>query len=226
MVICKKKEKNKKEDDKKEDGEVWGIQTIDPETKLRIASVVGKRTKEEAKTLINQVKKRSDGKSPLFTSDGTDIYKDAILSSYNKKEVKYAQVIKKKKKKGKVIRVGTKVVLGDKKEIEEILRNSIYSTTINTSFIERDILSVRQSISKCVRKTLSFAKLKCELQAHLDLYDAYFNFVRPHISLRHRIEYKKWKNRTPAMAARITDHIFSLNELLSYKIVQGYFDTS
>lgn len=186
--------------------------------------MVGKRTKEEAKTLINQVKKKSNGKAPLFISDGTDIYKDALLSSYNKKEVKYAKVIKEKKK-GRVIKIRREVILGDKKEIDEILKNSIFSKSINTSFVERNTLSIRQSVSRFVRKALSFSKSECELRDHVILYDGYFNFVKPHEALKVKIK-NRWMKRTPAMAAGKTSHVFSLSELLSYKIVQGYFDTS
>ena len=67
------------------------------------------------------------------------------------------------------------------------------------------------------------AKKDYYLQRHLDLEDAVFNFVRPHQALRvilpQPIHARKWQQRTPAMAAGLTDHIWTLEELLSYRIL-------
>jgi hypothetical protein len=76
-----------------------------------------------------------------------------------------------------------------------------------------------------VRKTLSHSKTDYYLQRHLDLEDAIFNFVRPHqalhVPLARPIHSRKWQQRTPAMAAGLTDHIWTLEELLSYRIPLG-----
>jgi hypothetical protein len=76
-----------------------------------------------------------------------------------------------------------------------------------------------------VRKALSHSKKDYYLQRHLDLEDAMFNFVRPpqalHVPLARPIHSRKWQQRTPAMAAGLTDHIWTLEELLSYRIPSG-----
>jgi len=73
-----------------------------------------------------------------------------------------------------------------------------------------------------VRKTLSHSKQRYVLRRHLALEEAVFNFVRPHQALRIAVPqltpWRKWQHRTPAMAAELTDHIWSLEELLSYRV--------
>jgi hypothetical protein len=73
-----------------------------------------------------------------------------------------------------------------------------------------------------VRKTLSHSKKSYFLRQHLELEDAFFNFVRPHQALRIALPQptlgRKWQRRTPAMAAGLTDHIWTLEELLSYRV--------
>ena len=91
---------------------------------------------------------------------------------------------------------------------------------INTAYVERDNLTSRQSNGRLVRKTLSHSKRKDYLQFHIDFEDAIYNFVRPHSGLRLRLRRpgphgRLWTARTPAMAAGLTDHIWSLDELLS-----------
>ena len=85
---------------------------------------------------------------------------------------------------------------------------------INTSYVERDNLTSRQSNSRLVRQALSHSKKDSYLQRHLDLEDAIFNFVRPHQALRVPLSRpshsRKWQQRTPAMAAGLTDHIWTL----------------
>jgi hypothetical protein len=92
------------------------------------------------------------------------------------------------------------------------------------AYIERDNLTSRQSNGRLVRKTLSFSKTKHYLQRQLDLEDALYNFVRPHQALRlkcltPRAHGHLWEERTPAMAAGLTDHIWTLEELLSYRLL-------
>ena len=84
------------------------------------------------------------------------------------------------------------------------------------------VWAVDPSIGRLVRQTLSHSKKSSFLRRHLALEDAVFNFVRPHQALRIAIPQptlgRKWQQRTPAMAAELTDHIWSLEELLSYRV--------
>lgn len=115
------------------------------------------------------------------------------------------------------------ILFGSEDDIVEILEVDGCGSQINTSYVERDNLTSRQSNGRLVRKTLSHSKKKEYLQRHLDLEDAIYNFVRPHSALKVKLRKptargRRWKQKTPAMAAGLTDHIWSLEELLSYRL--------
>jgi len=132
-------------------------------------------------------------------------------------DLRYAQVDKHREG-GRVVEVCRRIIFGSAEVITEILGDK----QINTSYVERDNLTSRQSNGRLIRKTLSYSKKNYYLQRHLDLEDAVFNFVRPHQALRlilpRPIPGRKWHQRTPAMAAGLTDHKWTLEELLLYRI--------
>ncbi len=91
---------------------------------------------------------------------------------------------------------------------------------INTSYIERDNLTLRQELRRLTRKTIGFSKNRRQLQHALHFIDAHDNFVKPHSSLRLRGtsgEPRRCLARTPVMAAKISDHVWTLEELLCFK---------
>jgi len=95
-----------------------------------------------------------------------------------------------------------------------------YCGQINTAYIERDNLTLRQELHRLTRKTLGFSKNLRELQHALDFIEAHDNFIKPHRSLRQKALCKGnpvWIPRTPAMAAGISRHIWTLEELLCHK---------
>ena len=123
---------------------------------------------------------------------------------------------------GRVVLVTTQVVYGSLKEVLACLKP--LKQTINTSFVERMNLTLRHLLSRLHRRSLWFSKRREYLACHLHLALAYYHFVRYHSSLRVRLSHpiptrgngspKKWEQRTPAMAAGLTDHAWSLEELL------------
>jgi hypothetical protein len=130
--------------------------------------------------------------------------------------------------------VKTKVIFGKPEAIAAQLANSSVSDTVNTSFVERDNLSQRQSNRRLTRRTNGFSKEIIWFEKQLWLSTAYYHFVLPHHSLRQRLEtpeptrgtgsLKKWKPVTPAMAAGITDHVWTTTELLSYRVPAHFLD--
>jgi hypothetical protein len=91
---------------------------------------------------------------------------------------------------------------------------------INTSYIERLNLSIRNSLARFIRRGMNCSK---DLGIHskaIDFFQAWYNFVKPHKSLRLELKYgdRKWMQRTPTMAEGLTDHIWSLNELLCFRV--------
>ena len=133
-------------------------------------------------------------------------------------DLKYVKVLKKKVK-NYIVETIQRIIFGDPEEIFEMLGvNS--DGYIGTSYVERINLTIRTSLARFVRKTMNFSKtMKMHTKA-LDLFQAWYNFIKPHDSLKLRIDSgnRKWFQRTPAMAEGITDHIWSLKELLTFRV--------
>jgi hypothetical protein len=123
-----------------------------------------------------------------------------------------------------VIKVSQSIIFGKRRTVEtqaaQLPRADGSEGQINTAYIERDNLTLRQELRRLTRKTLGFSKNRRELQQALDFIDAHDNFVKPHGSLRLRAPSdggRLWAPQTPAMAAGISNHIWTLEELLCYK---------
>jgi IS1 family transposase len=224
-------------------GDTWVWVAFDPVHKLVVAMLVGKRSEEEAIGFVARLRARfANACQPLLTSDCLPHYAGAILQAFGvwiqpqrkgdrgrfpkprqvpPEGLKYATVHKKREK-GRVVSVTTKVVYGNKVKIEALLES--LGQQINTSFVERINLTLRLLVSRLHRKTLCFSKKREYLEYHLHLALAYYHFARHHASLRVKLPEpiptrgdgspKKWQQRTPAMAAGLTDHRWSLRELL------------
>jgi DDE domain len=240
MDLCQKKQAHLLPTDPDGVGDAWIWRAIALPSHLRVANHLShERSEEEATAFLARFKGRTEGQPPLFTSDKLPAYTAALIENYSTPEplpskrrrgrprlkprrmidpdLLYAQVDKKRQG-GRVIEVRRRIIFGTEQEIKQI----IGPQQINTAYVERDNLTSRQSNGRLVRKTLSFSKKDYYLQRHIDLEDAVFNFVRPHRSLRVRlprpIRGRKWMQRTPAVAAEITDHMWTLEELLSFRL--------
>jgi IS1 family transposase len=140
----------------------------------------------------------------------------------------YAVVVKERER-GRVANVTTRIVYGTEEQVRTALHDSPVSHVINTYGVERNNLTVRQHSRRMGRKVNAFSKDRDFLEYQLTLAFAYYHFVIPHRGLRQRLPdpiptkgpnatYKKWKQVTPAMAAGLTDHIWTIDELLSFRI--------
>lgn len=235
-------------------GDAWVWLAFAPVWRLVLAFVVGKRNQESADLLLARVKDVTDKHIPFFTSDQLPEYKEALLHTYGiwiqperrgsrgrfplprlipDKGLLYAQVVKVRQS-GRVIEVKNKVIFGKREDIAAQLAHSPVSDTVNTSFIERDNLTQRQSNRRLTRKTNGFSKEITWFEKQLWLSTAYYHLVLPHHSLRQPLEtpeptrgtgsLKKWQPITPAMAAKITDHVWTTTELLSYRVPAQFLD--
>lgn len=110
------------------------------------------------------------------------------------------------------------MVFGNLENILSILRAD--DGRISTSYAERLNLTIRNSLARFIRKTMNFSKKRSVHTKFVDFLQAWYNFVKPHKSLRvPEIDGKrKWKQRTPVMAKGLTDHIWKLEELLMFKV--------
>lgn len=240
MDLRQKKQAHLVPSDPPDSGDTWIWKAIALPSHVRVVNHLShERNEHQATTFVALFKGRTDGRPPLFTSDKLPAYVAALSANYStpesppikrgrgrprseprrvlEPELLYAQVDKRREN-GRVVEVRRRIIFGAREAITQILGDK----QINTSYVERDNLTSRQSNGRLVRKTLSHSKTSYYLQRHLDLEDAVFNFVRPHQSLRIRLPRprcgRKWQQRTPAMAAGLTDHIWTLEELLSYRL--------
>jgi hypothetical protein len=123
----------------------------------------------------------------------------------------YLQMVKQRDEHGHFLGTKLRVIFGTKAEVIELLGKS-------TAYIERSNLTSRLFNSRQVRKTLAFSKDIQAYRAAAAWEDGYYNLVRPHKSLRSAVKNgssQKWSPRTPAMAAKLTDHIWTVKELLT-----------
>lgn len=240
MDLRQKKQEHLQPHDPSNVGDAWIGRAIALPSHLRVVNHLSHdRSEKEATAFWAAFKARTDGRPPLFTSDKLPAYVEALIANYSTPEppptkrgpgrprttprrvldpgLRYAQ-IDKQREGGRVVAVRRRIVFGSAEVITEILGDQ----QINTSYVERANLTSRQSNGRLVRKTLSHSKKGYYLHRHIDLKDAVCNFVRPHLALRialpRPINGRKWKQLTPAMAAGLTDHIWTLEELLSYRL--------
>lgn len=236
-------------------GDAWIWVAVAAPWRLVLAFVVGKRTQVEANLLLERVAHVTDGTIPVFTSDQLPEYRTALLHVYGmwvqparngdrgrypdprrvpRPELVYAQVVKQRER-GHVVAVTTKLVFGQETQLAEWLAHSPTSSVINTSFVERENLSLRQQNRRLGRKTTGFAKEMPWLEKQLWLELAYYHLVLPHKSLRQELPRpvptrgtgspQRWQASTPAMAAGLTAHIWTTEELLGYRVPAPFVDS-
>jgi hypothetical protein len=232
--------------DDAEQGSYWDHVIIDPETKLIISLVVGRRNADTVVQVFTDFYDRTDGALPeLITTDGYAVYETVILDTYgvwrcelgltkeeeaefDRKgmpafyfpvEITYARVLKEKEG-GRVVAVTSEVVLGSTEQAEETLQESERSQTINTSFVERWFGTQRQFNGRKKRQAYTFSKELSFHQACTWLVVVWYNFGWCVRTLRQKVQEDppRYHYRTPAMAAGLADHAWAMRELLSYPL--------
>jgi hypothetical protein len=135
----------------------------------------------------------------------------------------YAQVVKFYRRR-RIVGVQHRVIFGAAQTIESILAKRGWK--INTSFVERLNLDLRQHVAAIGRRVNTLCKHQAGLHQQLALFHTSHNFVLPHTSLRVPLpemiqgteSVKRWQQRTPAMAAGLTDRVWSLREVRMYRV--------
>ena len=135
----------------------------------------------------------------------------------------YALVVKTMRRR-RIVEVKHRVVFGTKATVDQVL--AACGWKINTAFVERLNLSLHQRVAASWRRSATSCKSENGLSQPLILFQVYHNFVLPHASLRQPLaepiptngsgSAKVWRQCTPAMAAGLTDHVWSLREVLLY----------
>ena len=128
--------------------------------------------------------------------------------------------VHKTRKKGRVVKIDLWAVFGSTSAIKAAIEASLVSKTINTAFIERHNGTDRNRNARKVRKSYCFSK-DWDIHNAMTYFTMYsYNFCWPVRTLRVQDYNNQWHARTPAMAADLTDHIWSLREWLTYPAVQ------
>jgi transposase-like protein/IS1 family transposase len=225
----------------------WVWTAIDPKSKLLLVIDVGTRTLAMAQRVLHQlVQVLAPDCVPLFLTDGFNEYKTAILAHFGHwiqperrrakgpmpkprwvplPELLYAQVVKSYRRR-RIVGVKHRVVFGTRLAIEQVLATCGW--TINTAFVERLNLDLRQCVAAIGRRANTLCQGEEGLRDRLVLFQTYHNFVLPHASLRQPLAHpiptngdgsaKLWQPCTPAMAAGLTDHVWSLKEVLLHRV--------
>jgi len=223
----------------------WVWSATDPESKLWLDFLIADRSLESAQVFIHGVSQLlAPDCVPFFLSDRYKPYATAILTHFGNwvqrfsekgrrlplrwmplPDLIYAQVVKRRVRK-RLVSVKHKVIYGSKESVKEQIRQSI-GNVINTSFVERMNLTLRHHVPALARRTIQIAKTVLGLEQQLIVTGTNYNFCKPHSSLRLPLPMpiptkgngspKLWRQITPAMAAGITDHVWSMEELLLFR---------
>jgi len=202
---------------------------IDVDSRLRVARGIAKDETQASAEVFHTLKQRGHPDSPPPTiSDGWGGIDEAMVEVYGcipkyggrgrpptrKKpgsDWMYLQMVKQRDEHGRFRGTNLRVIFGTKSEVVALLGTS-------TAYIERSNLTSRCLDTLQVRKTLAFSKDIQAYRASAVWEDCYYNLVRSHKSLRLPAQdgsLRKWSPRTPAMAAKLTDHIWTVKELLT-----------
>lgn len=226
-------------DERSADGRQWVWVSFAPACRLLLAASVGPRTYQSALRLIQMTAAVVLG-VPCFFSDGFSCYLNALIAVYHHikafartgkrgrprkpivephPELVYAPLVKKKKQ-GRWPSLAERVGCGAD-------RLATLGLNISTSLIERFNLTLRHALAPLTRNCWSFCKDRQQLRRRVVFYQAFYNFARPHQSLRLPLPVlesspagliqPKWQPRTPGMAAGLTTHVWTFRELLTAK---------
>ena len=185
----------------------WIFEAIEVWSRLWTSTIVGRRSYRNTLALVRDVSQRMVFATPLLiVTDGFEFYQTVVRRVFGSAAL-YGQVIKTPRH-DRVVKVERRAVMGAAWRFADTLQHSEDSSTVNTSFIERLNLTIRQGSAYLSRRTLSHARSEEKLDAHLELLRCHYNFVRPHGALKFGREV-----RTPAMQAGLATRRLTFREV-------------
>ncbi|MGC2694348.1 MAG: DDE-type integrase/transposase/recombinase [Candidatus Angelobacter sp.] len=203
-----KKQRNVRVEDADELGDAWIFVAIDAESKLIPAYAVGRRDRETTYRFLTNLRDRiAEEHRFQLTTDGFHFYRRGVEDVFAG-QADFAQLIKIYGDHGQHDAAGRYSPAPMIETIVKIRDGRPDLRHVSTSYIERQNLTIRMAIRRFTRLTNAFSKKLDNHKAACALHFAYYNFCRIHKSLR----------VTPAMEAGITDHIWTLRELLSTQV--------
>jgi hypothetical protein len=224
-------------------GDYWDFVACDPEHRLVVAVIPGAQSIENAEAIVAEVHQRLGGRAPaLVTSDELPAYATAIATTFSTPVAAPAQrgpgrprilpqrslppglcyaTVCKQRDNGRVVAVRQQQVFGTAEALEKALGHSTASHTVNTSFVERHHGTDRSRNARKARRTYRFSKdwQVHEAMTYFTMYS--YNYCWPVRTLRVRTKEGGWQKRTPAMSAGLADHVWSLEEWLTFPAFQS-----
>ena len=222
-------------------GDGWDHKAYDPEHKLVLCVVPGARGAEEVEAVVAEAKQRTGGRPVrLLTSDDYPAYKEAIRHVYGAEatttptgrasrrmvpekvpppELTYATV-EKRRQRGRLLEIVVHLIFGTMTALMAALGRSRVSRGVNVSFLERYNATDRHKNARKVRKTYTFSKdwRVHESMTYFTMYS--YNFCWPVRTLAYRDEGGRVRPRSPAMAAGLADHVWTMREWITMPSVQ------
>jgi len=218
---------------------LWLWLAIDPVTKIVPVLHLGPRTQQSAHAVVHAlVGMLAPGCVPVVTTDGLSLYYYALTAHFGHwlqagrrrcwqvaATLHYGQVSKHYRRR-RLVRVTQRVLCGTWAQAQRILEQVGLSGHLNTAFVERLNLTVRQEVAALTRRTWATAQTTAGLLLHLEWWRGYYHFVRPHQGVRLALPQprsrggrrlpQRYQPRTPAMASGLTTHRWSTVEFLGW----------
>jgi hypothetical protein len=220
---------------------------MDPESKVLLAIDVGDRPLAMAQRVVHHVAQvLAPDCAPLFLTDGFRESLTALVTHDGhwvqparrqatgpapkprwmpQPRLLDAHVVQSYRRR-RIVRVTHRVVFGTMDRVQQVL--AACGWQMNTSFVERLNLTMRQHVAAVGRRVSTLCKGEDGVRQQLALYHVYYNFCLPHTSVHQSLPQpapthgtgsaKRWQPRTPAMAAGLTDHVWTLHEVLRFRV--------
>jgi IS1 family transposase len=219
---------------------LWLWLALDPLTKIIPVLQLGARTQAAAQVVVHELHGRlASGCLPVVTSDGLNLYFYALTAHFGAwvtgvgRPARRWQVatgliygqVKKRYRRRRLVGITYLMRCGTRAALRSALCGLGLSGKLNTAFVERVNLTLRQSVAALIRRTWSTMQEAPQLLLHLEWWRVYYHFVRPHESLRQtlgqpimrggRRQRQRYRQRTPAMAAGLTSRRWRVRDLLT-----------
>lgn len=211
---------------------VWMAMALQVSTRLWLGGVVSvQRDKHLIASLVAKVKACALYGPLLLVTDGLKSYVSAWQNAFRSPvwtgkqgrprllawpEIVIGQVVKQYQK-GRVVGVLHRLIQGTKQQLSSLLPAG---QVLNTAYIERLNATFRQRLGSLVRRSRCLLQQSGTLEAGMYLVGCVYNFCTPHKSLRQEQPEgpRRWRERTPAMAAGITEHVWTVQQLLTFRV--------
>jgi len=197
--------------------EVWIHTVIEVWSLLWLSEVVGRCTARNIRCSLQESLERGRFTQRfLLTTDGLDLYAGVVSKVFGFLCI-YAQVIKDFRN-NRVCRVETRLIRGTQAQLNDALFDSQVSSTVNTSFVDRLDLTIRQGCSYLSRRSAGHARYAEHPEDHMVLLQCHYNFIRPHRSLK-----LGEQRRTPAWQAGLVSHQLTFREIFLHPLALLYW---